>query len=75
MDSTDEVLGLSFAKAKSEPAKDISLSDDVLAKLEARKQARINKDWATSDAIRDELFAQGIVVKDLVGNEYEVTIR
>lgn len=75
MDSTDEVLGLSFAKAKSEPAKDISLSDDVLAKLEARKQARINKDWATSDAIRDELFAQGIVVKDLAGNEYEVTIK
>lgn len=32
--------------------------------LELRAQARENKDWATSDKIRDMLAAAGIVVKD-----------
>lgn len=32
--------------------------------LELRAQAKANKDWATSDAIRDKLAALGIQVKD-----------
>lgn len=32
--------------------------------LELRQQARTNKDWTTSDQIRDGLAAAGIVVKD-----------
>jgi cysteinyl-tRNA synthetase len=32
--------------------------------LEMRQQARANKDWGTSDQIRDALKAAGIVVKD-----------
>ena len=52
---------------------ELELSDDIKAKLEERKLARQNKDWAKSDAIRDELAAQGIIVKDLPGNAYEVT--
>lgn len=32
--------------------------------LELRQQARANKDWTTSDQIRDGLAAAGIVVKD-----------
>jgi cysteinyl-tRNA synthetase len=32
--------------------------------LEIRKSARENKDWTTSDQIRDGLAAAGIVVKD-----------
>ena len=32
--------------------------------LELRQTARANKDWATSDQIRDQLSAAGIVVKD-----------
>lgn len=32
--------------------------------IEIRKQARQNKDWATSDQIRDELAAAGIQIKD-----------
>jgi len=75
LDSADEVLGLGLAKAQPQQSEEVVLSEEIKAKLEARKQARINKDWATSDAIRDELAAQGIVVKDLAGNEYEVTIR
>ena len=75
LDSADEVLGLGLAKAQPQQSEEVVLSEEIKAKLEAHKQARINKDWATSDAIRDELAAQGIVVKDLAGNEYEVTIR
>lgn len=32
--------------------------------LELRAQAKVNKDWATSDAIRDRLASLGIQVKD-----------
>ncbi len=32
--------------------------------LEIRKQAKANKDWATSDKIRNELTALGFNVKD-----------
>ena len=59
--------GLGLAKAQPQQSEEVVLSEEIKAKLEARKQARINKDWATSDAIRDELAAQGIVVKDLAG--------
>jgi cysteinyl-tRNA synthetase len=36
----------------------------VAGALERRAQARREKDWATSDAIRDELAAAGITVED-----------
>ena len=32
--------------------------------LEQRQQAKANKDWATSDKIRNELTALGFEVKD-----------
>jgi cysteinyl-tRNA synthetase len=32
--------------------------------LDLRQQARANKDWTTSDRIRDGLAAAGITVKD-----------
>ncbi len=32
--------------------------------IEARTEARKNKDWAESDRIRDELLAQGVVLED-----------
>ena len=32
--------------------------------LDMRRRSRISKDWATSDAIRDQLAAMNIVVKD-----------
>jgi len=41
------------------------LSDeDIEAKITARKDARANKDFAASDAIRDELQAAGIILED-----------
>lgn len=38
--------------------------DEIEAKIAARKDARANKDFATSDAIRDELQAAGIILED-----------
>ena len=44
-------------------------------KLVARKEARTNKDWATSDQIRDELDAQGILIMDTAdGVEWRVKL-
>ena len=32
--------------------------------LEMRQEAKLNKDWATSDKIRDDLTKAGFVIKD-----------
>ena len=37
---------------------------EIEAKIKARTEAKKNKDWATADAIRNELKAQGIVLED-----------
>lgn len=43
-------------------------SNDIDAEIEEliskRQEARANKDWATADKIRDDLKAQGIILKD-----------
>jgi len=44
--------------------KDDRLSPVMDLVLDLRNEARINKDWTTSDKIRDGLAAAGIVVKD-----------
>ncbi len=41
-----------------------TVSDEVKALLEKRKEARANKDWALSDSLRDELKALGVEVLD-----------
>lgn len=40
------------------------ISDQQKATLKVRQEARDNKDWAKSDALRDELSKQGIGVRD-----------
>ena len=40
------------------------LSDEIEAMIEKRQQARKARDFATADAIRDELLAKGIVLED-----------
>jgi cysteinyl-tRNA synthetase len=37
---------------------------DILARIEARRQARQNKDWAAADSIRKDLDALGIILED-----------
>jgi cysteinyl-tRNA synthetase len=44
------------------------LSDaDIEARIQQRLDARKNKDWATSDRIRDELKAEGVILEDGAG--------
>jgi cysteinyl-tRNA synthetase len=54
------VLGLQ----PSEESNDSKLAPVMNLVLDLRQQARSNKDWKTSDKIRDGLAAAGIVVKD-----------
>ena len=57
-DELTGVLGLVYNR-KTE-----SLDSEIEALIEARQEARKNKNWAQADRIRDELKAQGIVLED-----------
>lgn len=56
----EDVLGLQVEANQDSDTLDKAMS----LIIEIRKQARENKDWATSDQIRDELAAAGIQIKD-----------
>ena len=58
----DRVLGIKIEEPIQK--KEEKLPEEILELIEKRKQARLNKDWATSDLIRDELFKKGYEVKD-----------
>ncbi len=55
-----DVLGLLYER------QDVASDDDaqIEAMIEARTQARKDKNWAESDRIRDELKAMGVVLED-----------
>ncbi|MCC5629943.1 cysteine--tRNA ligase [Nostoc sphaeroides CHAB 2801] len=58
------VLGLE-AEIEAEPDKSNGLSDaEIEAKIQQRQEARIAKNFAESDRIRDELQAEGITLID-----------
>lgn len=74
----DEVLGLGFSTAEKElqvlqaaqaartfTETDERLPEEVRQLLAERKAAKEGKDWATSDALRQRLFAQGYAVTDI----------
>ncbi|MBR6788862.1 MAG: cysteine--tRNA ligase [Clostridia bacterium] len=58
----DSVLGLSLDKCDEEVKEDIP--SEVKEIAERRWQARLAKDWATSDALRTEIASLGYSVKD-----------
>jgi cysteinyl-tRNA synthetase len=62
-DTLFTILGLTDTFSTSNPLENVA---DGLIKLilEMRLEARKNKDWATSDQLRDQLKALGILVKD-----------
>lgn len=57
-----DILGLRVEESNNSQDKAYKGAVDLL--LEIRKQAKANKDWNTSDKIRDELANLGFAVKD-----------
>lgn len=57
-DELTGVLGLVYNRSSD------ALDEDIDAMIEARTQARKDKNWAEADRIRDELKAMGIVLED-----------
>ncbi len=66
IDGYDYVLGLDLLKEEQakESGVDAELEAFVLAKIEERKAAKKEKNFALADAIRDELLEKGIAIKD-----------
>ena len=71
----DKVLDIGILAAaekakenKSAESEQSAVSEELLAyineRIEARKQAKANKDFALADSIRAELLEKGIVIKD-----------
>ncbi|MDZ4307723.1 cysteine--tRNA ligase [Allopontixanthobacter sp.] len=58
------LLNLSRADLRIRPKSAAITEPEIEAALERRKEARAAKDFATSDAIRDELTAKGVEVMD-----------
>ena len=70
--SFDTVLSLDLLK-EEEKIVDSELEQYILDMIEKRKEAKMNKDFALADQIRDELLSKGIVLKDTrEGVTYEI---
>ena len=68
----DEVLSLDLTVVE-EKTVDSELEKEILAKIEERKEAKKNKDFAKADSIRDELLAKGVKLIDTrEGTTYEL---
>lgn len=60
----DHVLGLDFEKNSEVTKEAITIPAEVQTLLDARKQARDEKNWSDSDRLRDEIKNLGFEVKD-----------
>ena len=61
----DKVLSLDLDKFEEcVKNNDEDIPNDIKELLEKRKEARINKDYALSDTLRDEIKEKGYIVKD-----------
>ena len=61
---TEDILGLNVQRSTFNVQREAAFGKVVDMVLALRAQAKANKDWATSDKIRDELAAAGFEVKD-----------
>ena len=58
----DKVLGIKIEEPINTKKEDVP--EDVLELVEKRKQARLEKNWALSDELRDIIKEKGYIVKD-----------
>lgn len=66
LETIDTTLGLQLLTHSPD------VSDDTKRLIIQRSHARVNKEWAKSDTLRDEILAQGIIVRDtLHGSVWE----
>ncbi len=67
-ESFDEVLSLNLTTAhaakEADNGVDAEMESYILAKIEERRNAKKEKDFAKADAIRNELLEKGIVLED-----------
>lgn len=76
--SFDKVLGLKLNSAfeqqnEQQPQIDDNLKQTIESMIEQRRQAKLNKDWATADAIRNKLAEMNIVLVDTTeGTTYKL---
>ena len=64
MDDFDSVFGVLALRDREEAVDSGELREWIEERIAARSAARAARDFATSDAIRDELLAEGIVLED-----------
>ena len=64
LDKFDTVLSLGMDREPFKKEEKVEIDENISALLERRKEARLNKDFKTSDEIRDELLSLGYKVID-----------
>ncbi len=64
--SFDYVLSLDLLSGQNEEASDVDAEFEkyILEKIEERKEAKKQKDFAKADAIRNELLERGVILED-----------
>ena len=65
IEKIDSVLGVLQETDEQIPA-------EITELAEQRKQAKLSKDWATADQIRDKVTAMGFTIEDMPGHEYRI---
>ncbi len=66
----DRFLGLKLNEVREEEK--LAIPQTIIDIAEQRKLARLNKDYALSDKLRDEIAALGYTILDKPKNEYEI---
>jgi cysteinyl-tRNA synthetase len=64
VDRFDAVFGVLALRAREEEIDDPEFADWVEEQIEARSQARAERDFALADTLREELEARGVVLED-----------
>jgi cysteinyl-tRNA synthetase len=64
VDRFDAVFGVLALRAREEEIDDPEFTDWVEEQIEARSQARAERDFALADTLREELEARGVVLED-----------